>query len=266
MQLEHATIRAAGQRLAVLRLRPEAARPGPPVVFLHEGLGSIALWKDFPAVLCRRLRLPGIAYDRQGHGRSAPLDRPRDARYLHEEAELVLPAVLDALGVPRAVLFGHSDGATIALLFAAAHPARVAAMISEAAHLFVEEETLAGIRAAVEAYATTDLPRRLARYHGDKTEALFRAWSGTWLSPAFRDWRVEAEVARVTAPVLAIQGAEDEYGTPAQVEAIKRLAKGPVETALLPGCAHVPHHQARDKVLDLAAGFIERHLGAEPGV
>jgi pimeloyl-ACP methyl ester carboxylesterase len=261
-QAERATIEAAGRRLAVTRLRPESVVAGaPPLVFLHEGLGCTALWKDFPAALCARLGCQGVVYDRWGYGRSEPLDRPRDARYLHDEAQIFLPALLDALGIPRAALFGHSDGGTIGLLFAAARPERCAALVTEAAHVFVEDITLAGIRAAAAAYATTDLPKRLARYHGDKTDTVFRAWADTWLAPWFRGWNVEAELRRVTCPVLVLQGADDEYGTPAQVEAIARGVRGPVRTVLLPGCAHVPHQQARAAVLELAAGFLGPSTG-----
>jgi pimeloyl-ACP methyl ester carboxylesterase len=258
VQVERAMIKAAGRKLAVARLRPERPVGGPPLVFLHEGLGCIAMWKDFPAALCERVGREGVVHDRWGYGRSEPHDRPRTPRYLHEEAELFLPAVLDALGIPKAALFGHSDGGTIALLFAAACPERTAAVVTEAAHVFVEEVTLAGIRAAVAAYAATDLPRRLARYHGDKTDTVFRAWHETWLSPGFRDWNIEAELRGVRAPTLVLQGEDDEYGTPAQVAAIAAGIKGPVEMALLPNCAHVPHHQARAAVLELAAGFLER--------
>jgi pimeloyl-ACP methyl ester carboxylesterase len=265
VQRERATIKAAGRWLAVQRVRPDRARGGPPLVFLHEGLGCIAMWRDFPSRLCARVGLEGIAYDRWGHGLSEPLDRPRDARYLHDEALVFLPEVLRELGVARAVLVGHSDGGTIALLFAAAFPRATAAVVAEAAHVFVEEVTLAGIRAAVAAYAATDLPARLARYHGEKTDALFRAWHETWLSPAFRGWNIEAELPRVACPALALQGELDEYGTAAQVEAIARGVTGPVESELLPGCAHVPHRQAADALLERVARFLERRLAGEIG-
>jgi pimeloyl-ACP methyl ester carboxylesterase len=265
VQRERSTIKAAGRRLAVQRLRPDRARGGPSLVFLHEGLGCIAMWRDFPSRLCARLGLEGVVHDQWGHGLSEPLDRPRDARYLHDEALVFLPEVLRELGVARAVLVGHSDGGTIALLFAAAHPRMAAAVVAEAAHVFVEEITLAGIRAAVAAYAATDLPARLARYHGEKTDGLFRAWHETWLSPAFRDWNTGAELSRVTCPTLVLQGEADEYGTAAQVEAIARGVAGPVESELLPGCAHVPHHQAADAVLERVARFLERHLAGEMG-
>lgn len=263
MQRERGRIKAAGRELAYERLRPEGASGAPPIVFLHEGLGSISLWRDFPQVLCKRAGREGIVYDRWGYGGSEPLDRPRDLRYLHDEALIFLPAVLDALGVERAALFGHSDGGSIALLFAAHVPERAAAIVTEAAHVFVEEVTLAGIRDAVHAYETTDLPRRLARHHGEKTDSVFRAWAETWLSPPFRAWNIEAELKRVACPALIVQGEEDEYGTPAQVEAIARGVKGPAQTALLPGCAHVPHQQAREAVLSLTAAFLARHGGQE---
>lgn len=264
VQPERGFIKAAGRELAVVRLRPDAPPSGPPLVFLHEGLGCIAMWKDVPAVLCHRLGREGILYDRWGHGRSEPLDRPRDTRYLHDEAESVLPAVLDALEVPRAALIGHSDGGSIALLFAAAAPERCAALVAEAAHVFVEDVTISGIQAAVEAYATTDLRQRLMRYHGDKTDTVFQAWHRIWLSPDFRPWNIERGLERVTCPALILQGLNDEYGTPAQVEAIARRLAGPVETALIPACGHVPHHQARSVVLPRIATFLERHASREP--
>ena len=260
MQRERTVIKAAGHLLAVQRLLPEGAGSGPTLVFLHEGLGSIALWRDFPTKLCQRLGLPGLVYDRWGHGQSEPLDRAREPRYLHDEAELSLPSVLDQAGVEQPILIGHSDGGTIALLFAARFPDLPVAVVTEAAHVFVEEITLAGIRAAGCAYAETDLATRLSRYHGDKTERLFRAWYDRWLSPEFRAWNIEAELARVTCPVLVLQGDADEYGTADQVSAIARAVSGPAETVMLPGIGHTPHHQASEKVLELMAWFVGREV------
>ncbi|MFO1072126.1 MAG: alpha/beta fold hydrolase [Geminicoccaceae bacterium] len=256
MQAERLRIKVVGHELAVLRLRLPAPSRHPPLLFLHEGLGSIAQWKDFPSALCARLGCEGIVFDRLGHGRSDPAVLPRTPTYLHEAAGTVLPALLDALAVPRAALLGHSDGGSIALLFAAVAPERTAALVTEAAHVMVEEITLAGIRAAGAAYATTDLPRRLARYHGEKTEALFYAWRDTWLSPAFRGWNIEAALPAIRAPLLVIQGEADEYGSPAQVEAIARGTGGPVERLLIPGCGHNPHQEARMLVLERAAAFL----------
>ena len=260
VERKRAVIKAAGRDLAVQWLRPEDGAAGPTLVFLHEGLGSIALWRDFPTRLCTALGLPGLVYDRWGHGQSEPLDRPRDLRYLHDEAERFLPEVLAEGGVTRPVLIGHSDGGTIALLFAARFPEVPAAVVTEAAHVFVEDLTVAGIQAAGRAFAETDLPTRLARYHGDKTESLFRAWHDRWLAPDFRAWNIEAEIAAVTCPVLVLQGEADQYGTPAQVEAIARGVTGPAETALLPGIGHAPHQEAADQVLALIAEFLRRRL------
>jgi pimeloyl-ACP methyl ester carboxylesterase len=260
VERKRAVIKAGGRELAVQVLRPEDCAPGPTLVFLHEGLGSIALWRDFPTRLCTTLGLPGLVYDRWGHGGSEPLDRPRTLRYLHEEAALFLPEVLAACGVARPVLIGHSDGGTIALLFAARLPDVPVALVTEAAHVFVEDLTVAGIRAAGRAFAETDLPARLARYHGEKTGTLFGAWHDRWLSPDFRSWNIAAEIAAVTCPVLVLQGEADQYGTPAQVEAIARGVAGPTETALLPGIGHAPHQEAPDRVLALIADFLRRHL------
>ena len=263
MERKRTVIKAAGRGLAVQELRPEAGAAGPTLVFLHEGLGSVALWRDFPTRLCAELGLSGLVYDRWGHGQSEPLDRPRTLRYLHDEAQLFLPEVLAACGVARPVLIGHSDGGTIALLFAASFPEVPAAVVTEAAHLFVEDLTVAGIQAAGRAFAGTDLPTKLARYHGDRTQTLFSAWHDRWLSPDFRSWNIEAEIAAVTCPVLAIQGEADQYGTPAQVAAIARGVAGPAETAMLPGIGHAPHHEAPDRVLELIAGFLRRRLALD---
>lgn len=262
IERERFTAVAAGRRLAVETLRPADARDdGPPLVFLHEGLGCIAMWRDVPATLCARLGLPGIVYDRWGYGGSEPFDRSRHARYLHDEAELFLPALLDALGIDRPVVpVGHSDGGTIALLHAAAFPHRVQALVTIAAHVFVEEVTLAGIREAVAGYERGDLARRLARRHGERTEAVFRAWADTWLAPWFRDWNVEDRLHLVEAPALVVQGEADAYGTPLQVEAIVRGISEPAQALLLPGLGHAPHLEAPDRVLDAVAAFLEPAL------
>lgn len=261
MRRERFSIRAAGRELAVERLWPDAAADGPAIVFLHEGLGCIGMWRDFPAALCRRTGLPGVVYDRWGHGGSAPRAGTRPASYLHDEARETLPELLDRLGLVRPVLFGHSDGATIALLHAAACPDNTAAIVCEAAHVFVEALTLQGIREAVAAYHGAGLRRRLARHHGEQTDAVFAGWHGCWLAPSFAAWNIEAELPRIVCPALIVQGEADEYGTPAQVAAIMRGVRGPAEQALLPGCGHVPHREAAEAVLALSADFLARHLG-----
>lgn len=251
-------IEAAGRRLHAQRIEPAGAR-GPTLVFLHEGLGSIGQWKDFPTRLCQACALPGLVYERWGFGRSEPLTEPRRTDYLYYEALDSLPVVLERCGIVEPpILIGHSDGGTIALLFAAAFPERPRAIITEAAHVFVEEVTLGGIRVVKELYETTDLRRKLALYHGPNTDAMFRGWCDTWLRPEFRDWNIIAQLPRITCPALILQGRDDEYGTPAQVETIAAAVSGPVETVLLPDCAHVPHHQARERVLALMQRFIHR--------
>ncbi len=246
----------AGRRLAGLRIAPMGTCSGAPLVFLHEGLGSIAQWRDVPAALAVATGRLALVFERLGHGRSDPLIGPRPADYLEREAREVLPVVLDQAGIERAVLIGHSDGGSIALLFAAWHGARVQLVVTEAAHVFVEEETIRGIRAADAAFRAGDLSRRLRRYHGSGLEAMFGGWADIWLAPSRRGWNIEAELARVRAPVLAIQGADDPYGTPRQLASIAAGVCGPVETWLVQDCAHTPHVEARASVLARISGFV----------
>lgn len=245
-----------GVRLHAEEVRPAGGRTRPTLVLLHDSLGSVGLWRDLPERLAAVLGVPVLAYDRRGHGASDPLGRePRTERYLHDEAA-TLARVLEAAGVDDAVLLGHSDGASIALLAAALHPRPVRAVVSEAAHVFVEERTLEGIRAAREALAAGDLAARLERHHGEKAAALAAAWIGTWLSPGFRGWNVEAELRGIRCPVLVLQGELDEYGTEEQVRAIARGVGGPAQVAVLPGVRHTPHRDAPEEVLRLVSGFL----------
>jgi pimeloyl-ACP methyl ester carboxylesterase len=245
-----------GVRLSAVRLAPPGARERPVLVFLHDSLGSVGLWRDFPERLGHAVGLGVLAYDRRGHGASDPFGPlPRTSAYLHDEAR-TLGRVLEAAGIDDAVLFGHSDGGSIALLAAALLPGRIRAVVSEAAHVFVEERTLEGVRAAQGAVVTGDLLSRLAKHHGEKAEALTAAWIGTWLSPAFRGWNIEAELRGIRCPVLVLQGELDEYGTAAQVDAIARGVAGPVRPALLPGLRHTPHREAPDAVLGIVAEFL----------
>lgn len=254
----HFELHAAGHRLRAERLTPVDAAAGPTVVFLHEGLGSIGQWRHFPAELCARVGLPGLVYERWGHGRSDPLSAPRPDDYLEREARDSLPEVLAGCAIAEPpILFGHSDGASIALLYAAAWPERTRAVISEAAHVSIEEVCLDGIRLAVAAYEQGPLREGLQRYHGAHTESLFRGWSDTWLRPSRRHWTMEAALANVACPSLLVQGQDDEYATRAQLDAIAAGVSGPAHSLWLPGCAHVPHHQARETLLDAAARFIE---------
>ena len=260
LQAQDFDLNAAGHRLRARRLshpRGSRAKASPVLVFLHEGLGCIKLWRDFPAALVEATGLDGLIYDRWGHGKSAPLEVRRTHRYLHDEAFDSLPEVLQQCGVEDAILIGHSDGGTIALLYAARYSQGLRGIITEAAHVFVEEVTLEGIRETVKHYDSGDLKERLARYHGDNTETLFWAWADTWLDPGFRDWNVESYLPPVTAPLLAIQGVDDEYATRAQVDAIVGQVSGAARPLLVPKCGHTPHRQARDLVLQAMAAFIE---------
>ncbi|MCS6778631.1 MAG: alpha/beta hydrolase [Geminicoccaceae bacterium] len=251
-------LEAAGAAIHGEWVEPEGAPAETALVLLHEGLGSTGFWKDLPEVLAARHGLRVFLYDRRGYGRSDPEPLPRPLDYLDRMALLELPAVLDAAGIGRAILLGHSDGGTIALLAAAAFPERVEAVVAIAAHVFVEEATVAGIRAAVEAFEAGELRRRLERFHGARTEAVFRAWAETWLDPRFRAWNVEDRLGRVRCPLLVLQGAADEYATPAQVDAIARGVRGPVRRVLLPGADHVPHHRARAATLAAIDGFLDQ--------
>jgi pimeloyl-ACP methyl ester carboxylesterase len=225
----------------------------PPLVFLHEGLGSVALWRDFPARVAQATGRRTLVYSRLGHGDSDPAELPRTPRFMHDEALHALPALLDRLGAQQPVLVGHSDGASIALIHAAAHPVRGLALI--APHVFVEDVTVRSIAAAREAFAGTDLRARMARYHRD-AEATFRGWNDIWLAPEFRAWNIEDVLADVTCPVLVVQGADDEYGTLAQVDAVERGVRGPVRRVILEGARHAPHLEAPEETLQAVAGFV----------
>jgi pimeloyl-ACP methyl ester carboxylesterase len=235
----------AGERLEVLRIAPERATP--PLVFLHEGLGSVAGWRDFPRALCDRLEAPGLVYSRRGYGRSTPLGEPRSTGYLHREAWEVLPALLDHLGLEAPMLVGHSDGGSIALLYAARHAPRAIAIM--APHVFVEDVTIAGIRAAREAWQQGKLRDPLARVHDDPGGAFF-GWNDSWLDPAFRHWNIEAELPKIRCPVLAIQGYEDQYATMAQLDRIAAGVRTPCRLLKLVGCGHSPQRDQPQAVSD----------------
>jgi len=223
-------------------------------VFLHEGLGSVAMWKGFPAAFCNANGLAGVVYSRRGYGRSPP--KPPVERwapdFMHVQAFEVLPALLTQLGIARPWLFGHSDGGSIALLHASRFP--TAGVVAVAPHLFVEDVSIASIEKARVAFESGDLRRGLAKYHDDPDSA-FRGWNDAWLSPEFRTWNIEAEIAAITCPVLAVQGENDEYGSLEQIRAIARRLP---RTRLLsiPGCGHSPHRDRPDILIREAGRFI----------
>jgi pimeloyl-ACP methyl ester carboxylesterase len=230
-----------------------------PIVMLHEGLGSVSMWKDFPERLARATQSRVIVYSRHGHGRSAPLRGPRSPRYMHEEALTVLPQLLDHLRIDNPILFGHSDGGSIVLLHAGAGHRAVRGIVTLAPHVMVEEIAVRAIAAARVAYQTTDLRARLARYHDD-VDGVFWGWNDIWLHPAFRCWDIQEYLPRIRCPILAIQGEEDEYGTMMQVDL---LARGASNVARLPlsNCGHSPHRDRSDAVLEAVANWPGQSLG-----
>ena len=250
-----ALVDVAGTRLEVERtsVGREAVAP---IVMLHEGLGSVAMWKDFPHRVAHATGRDVVAYSRAGYGRSSPASLPHGVRYMHDEALVVLPALLDALRIPRPILLGHSDGASIALIHAGASGRPVAGLALMAPHVMVEDLSIASIEDAKVAWRTTDLRARLARYHDD-VDAAFTGWNDIWLDPDFRAWSIEDETRRVRCPVLAIQGEDDEYGTMAQVERIAALAPD-VDLVRLADCRHSPHRDQPKAVLDALVRFVDR--------
>jgi pimeloyl-ACP methyl ester carboxylesterase len=221
------------------------------IVLLHEGLGSVGLWRDFPARLNAATGRRVVAFSRFGHGRSEPPAHPRTPAFFHEEALAVLPEALPGLGAPEPLLVGHSDGASIALIHAGHHP--VAGIALLAPHVFVEDVTVAAIRATRDEYADGELRARMARHHDD-VDAAFRGWCDVWLDPAFRDWSLEEDAGRVTCPTLLIQGVADPYGTLEQLDRIQAQVRGPVTRLEVPG-GHSPHLEAAAEVLAAISAF-----------
>jgi pimeloyl-ACP methyl ester carboxylesterase len=226
------------------------------LVFLHEGLGCIELWHDFPQRLSNLTGCRGVVYNRKGYGGEDPCGSKWPMDYLVEEANTYLPRILSACNIKKAILIGHSDGGSIALIAAATLGQSIKGIITEAAHVFVEDITLAGIRTAVESFLSSDLPERLARYHGKYTKTMFYRWANTWLNPDFRQWNIEKFLPSILCPSLIIQGEKDEYATSAQLESIGAHISGPVEVELLPNCAHSPHFQDKERVLMRMNQFI----------
>jgi pimeloyl-ACP methyl ester carboxylesterase len=245
------------------RMIPGDTQARPTVVLLHEGLGSVGLWRDFPDKLARRLGARLLAYSRLGYGRSAPLESARTPRFMHDEALSGLPHLLDALGVTRPLLVGHSDGASIALLHAACSGRPVAGVVAMAPHVMVEPVTVARIGEVAAAYGRGELRRRLAQHHDD-VDGAFLGWARIWLAPEFRDWSIVAELRDLSAPLLLIQGADDEYGTLAQLEAIAAATPVPPERLVLAGCRHAAHRDGEARVLAAIADFAGR-IAADGG-
>lgn len=249
-------VSAGGRRLEYAWAGP-APEAAPTLVFLHEGLGCLGMWRDVPDALAARTGCGALTYSRAGYGGSDACDLPRTVRYMHDEGLEILPQVLAALGVRDSIVVGHSDGASIAIVYAGGTPAPgLRGLVLEAPHVFTEEIGLASIAAAKQAYASSDLRARLQRHHGANVDCAFNGWADAWTDPAFRDWNLEAYLPGIAAPVLLIQGEADEYGSAAQLAAIDRQTAGSCETLLLPDCGHAPHKDQRDDVLDAIARFV----------
>jgi pimeloyl-ACP methyl ester carboxylesterase len=248
MDERQSTVVCCGRRLETLELSGDG---GAPLALLHEGLGSVGLWRDFPARLRAATGRRVVAFSRFGHGHSEPPPAPRTPAFFHEEALEVLPELRERLDLASAVLVGHSDGASIALIHAAHHP--VERLILLAPHVVVEDVTVEAIRQTRATYLEEGLRERMARHHDDP-DAAFWGWCDVWLDPAFRDWSLEPETARVTAPMLLVQGEHDPYGTLDQLDRIEARAPGPVQRLVVPG-GHSPHLEQPDAVVEAVAAF-----------
>lgn len=257
-----ACLKAAGRRLAYEWVGEE--RGEPVMVFLHEGLGSIRQWRDFPAALAAASGCRALVYDRYGYGQSEALAEPRrTVRYMHDEALFALPEVLAGLNIQNPILVGHSDGASIALIYAGAgHEVR--AVVAMAPHVFIEPICVASIAKATAAFEKTDLPQRLGRYHRDVRKT-FYGWSDVWLDPDFERWDIRQDyLPQVRCPVLAMQGHDDEYGTMAQLEEIERRVAGPRALVKLERCGHAPFRDQPEATLAAAGRFIESLVKSDP--
>jgi pimeloyl-ACP methyl ester carboxylesterase len=252
-----------------MRNRLETAWHGPPpdqaptLVFLHEGLGCVAMWRDFPAALAAATGMGAFVYSRFGYGKSPPALLPRPLTYMHDEAAL-LPEILDDAKIREAVLVGHSDGGSIALVHAATGDARLRGLALEAPHVLCEDVSVASIAAAREAYDHGDLRVRLARYHGANVDVAFRGWNDAWLDPGFRAWNLEAYLPKIQVPVLVVQGEDDAYGTVAQVDAIERGLRAPFTRCVLPSCGHAPHKDQPARTLAAMQAFVRSVLAESP--
>jgi pimeloyl-ACP methyl ester carboxylesterase len=237
---------------------PEQA---PTLVFLHEGLGCVALWRDFPARLAAATGCGALVYSRLGYGKSDPCELPRPIRFMHTEGLDVLPRVLATAGIKECILIGHSDGGSIAIVYAGGTPAvPLKGLITEAAHVFCEQLSVDSIEAARVQYERHELRARLRKYHGTNTEYAFRGWNDVWLHPDFMQWNIEEYLPGIRVPMLAIQGVDDQYGTTAQLLAIEEQTGPLTETLLLPDCRHAPHVEQEQATLDAMQAFIQRLL------
>jgi pimeloyl-ACP methyl ester carboxylesterase len=250
-----------GQRLEYRMIGPRPDK-APTLVLLHEGLGCVGLWGDFPDKLQKATGRGVFVYSRGGYGKSSPVKLPRPLSYMHDEAREVLPKLLDEIGLRRGLLLGHSDGASIAAIYAGSHQDhRIGGLILMAPHFFTEDMGIKAIEEAKKAYEAGDLKPRLAKWHADVDNA-FKGWNGAWLDPDFRKWDITEFLAYIRVPVLIVQGEEDQYGTVKQIEVAEQECYCPVEVALLKGAKHSPQREAPDATLKAMSDFVARILQA----
>jgi pimeloyl-ACP methyl ester carboxylesterase len=251
-------ITIGGKRLEINWYGPSPGE-APTLVFLHHGLGCAAMWRDYPGKLAAAVGCGALVYSRLGYGRSDPCSLPIQVRFMHEEGLDVLPGVLEVTGIRQCILIGHSDGASIAIIYAGGTTAKpLLGIITEAPHVFFEKRTMLGIQKAKKSYQGGDLRKKLEKYHGSNTECAFWGWNDTWLHPDFLKWDIQEYLPGIKVPMLVIQGEDDEYGTGAQVKAIERYAGAGAETVILPGCGHAPHLEQETAAFKVMTDFISR--------
>jgi pimeloyl-ACP methyl ester carboxylesterase len=259
-QKESPLAAVGGKRLEINRYGPSPGE-APTLVFLHHGLGCAAMWRDYPVKLAAAVGCGALVYSRLGYGRSDPCSLPRSVRFMHEEGLEVLPEVLEVAGIGQCILIGHSDGASIAVIYAGGTTAKpLLGVITEAPHVFFEKQTMLGIQKAKKAYESGDLREKLEKYHGSNTDCAFRGWSDAWLRPDSVKWDIQEYLPGIKVPMLVIQGEDDEYGTGAQVKAIERYAGAGADAVILPGCGHAPHLEQETVTFNVMKDFILRTL------
>lgn len=256
-RIHDAFVEVSGGKIFTRLWRVQKAQH-PPLILLHDSLGCVDLWRDFPLELAMACRCDVLAYDRLGFGRSSLRSEAPSLEFIHEEAATCFPALQQALGIERFSLFGHSVGGGMALMIAALHPQACAAVITESAQAFVEERTVSGIRAAMQHFAQSEQFAKLERLHGEKAAWVFSAWTDIWLSPDFAGWNLDPYLGSISCPVLVIHGDEDEYGSLAFPRRIAAQVSGDAEQLILLGCGHIPHREQKAQVLAACRTFLHR--------
>lgn len=238
-----------------------ASEKAPTLVFLHEGLGCVSMWNDFPEQLGKATGCGVMVYSRLGYGKSDPCTLPRPLTFMHEEGLQVLPEIITSLKIKDCILIGHSDGGSISIIYAGGTPAfPLRGLITEAAHVFCEDITISSIRKAKLNYEKGNLREKLKKYHGSNVDCAFMGWNMAWLDPDFTHWNIEEYLPDIKVPMLCIQGEDDEYGTLDQIRSIQKNAVGHIETLILPDCRHSPHRDQREKTLQAMTVFISKLL------